>query len=304
MHVGWSGKDWQAYCRQLCALRHGADYQAVPDTVGGDWGIEGFTSAGLAYQCYAPKEPLSTRALYEKQRDKITADLAKLRKYNDDVASLVAPHKIHCWILLVPRIEDKSALKFAAEKAQQVLTWELSCASPGFIIRILTPDDFPAERQRLGASATQLVPHVAVGDDDEIVKFAEDHSIPVTALDEKLARLSLTAAPEDIALLRREFLRHYVVGLQLDQWIRRHFPPQWEKWQHGREAVKRTLTTNRLIDPAPPHAKVTAILDQLSRAAAEGLPALDSTAGMSLAYGTVADWLVECPLDFPEARSA
>lgn len=304
MSVSWSGDDWQQYCRELLAVRHGSDYQAVPDTVRGDWGIEGFTSSGLAYQCYAPEEPLTTKGLYEKHRNKITADIAKLRENAAEVSQLMAPSLIACWSLLVPRVEDKEILRHAASKAQEVVSWGLPEIATNFSIRVNTADDFPTERRQLGDQARAVLPVLHVGSDSEIAQFAEDQSLPVAVLDQKLAKIARRVTPDAVAVLRREFLRHYVVGRNLDDWVRRHYPPLWERWQHGRERLKGTLKTSELTSLSPSQVRMAGVIDQLSDAAADGIPVIGSADASALALGTVADWLIECPLDFAEDEHA
>ncbi|MDR3587942.1 MAG: hypothetical protein P4L59_21915 [Desulfosporosinus sp.] len=55
-----------------------AHYQKVPAVVGGDAGIEGFTSTGIVYQCYSPERRYSDDELNEHLRKKMTNDIGKL----------------------------------------------------------------------------------------------------------------------------------------------------------------------------------------------------------------------------------
>ncbi len=149
MTASWTGGEWQGYCRELLAARHGAHYQPVPDSVAGDWGIEGFTSSGTVYQCYAPEEPLTSKQLYAKHRSKVTADLGKLRKNVDNVSQLVSPAELDCWVLLVPRVEDKAILEHAAKKAQEIRDLSLTGVSESFVVRVHTAADFPSECRQI-----------------------------------------------------------------------------------------------------------------------------------------------------------
>ena len=76
----WQGDEWEKWCLQLIQMAFGSDkVQPVPARHKGDLGIEAFTHDGHALQCYAVQEPVSTKERYEKQRDKLTTDLGKLR---------------------------------------------------------------------------------------------------------------------------------------------------------------------------------------------------------------------------------
>ena len=93
----WSGDDWESYCRQLLTQRYGTSYQPVPDRDRGDFGIDGFTSDGEVFQCYAAQDPLGDADLRKKQRVKITEDLKKLENNIEVVSQLTAPAKINRW---------------------------------------------------------------------------------------------------------------------------------------------------------------------------------------------------------------
>lgn len=301
MAASWSGDEWQRYCRELLAARHGAHYQPVPDTVAGDWGIEGYTSSGTVYQCYAPEEPLTTGQLYEKHRDKMTADLRKLRKNLAEIAVLVAPAEIECWVLLVPRVEDKRILEHAAGKAAEIRALAIQGISSAFVVRVHTSDDFPTECRQLDAALCLALPKIHPGDDDEVALLAAGDDLDVSTLDGKLTRLLARGREDDLPVLRAEFLRFYVVGRQLEEWVRRQHPALWERWQHSREGVKRTLKTTQITAQDLPGERLRAVLQVLDDAAVSALPTLMSTDASSLDWGTVSSWLIECPLDFSGA---
>lgn len=304
MTASWSGEEWQNYCRELLAARHGADYQPVPDTVWGDWGIEGYTSSGIVYQCYAPDEPLTNSQLYEKQRDKMTVDLGKLRTNVEKIAAVVAPSEIRCWVLLAPRVEDKAILEHGAKKAGEIRGQNLLGVSDEFVVRVHTAADFPTERRLLDEALTVAVPQLQVGTDDEVAQFAVDEDLEVGTLDEKLSRLLREVNSGNLASLRLEFLRHYVVGRQLEDWIRRHHPALWERWQHSREGVKRTLRTTELTSFDLPNERLRTLLSALENSASSAVPSVKGSDANSLAWGTISTWLLECPLDFSEAARA
>lgn len=275
----------------------------MPDTVAGDWGIEGFTSGGTVYQCYAPEEPLTTEQLYEKHRDKMTADLSKLRKNLGDIVSLVAPSEINCWAFLVPRVEDKEILRHAARKAEELRKMQLAGMSAAFVVRVHTAADFPTECRKLDASLAAEIPTIEVRSDAEIAQQIAEADLEVATLDGKLVRLLAQADESGLATLRAEFLRFYVVGRELEDWVRRHHPALWERWQHAREAIRRTLKTAELTTSAAPNDRLGSLLKDLESSASAAVPTMMTSDAASLAWGTVADWLIECPLDFAGIES-
>lgn len=102
----WDPNEWQDWVKQLLYAHYGhKHYQPVPDTDGGDYGIEGFSQDGCAYQCYAAEEPVGTEELYEKQRNKINEDLKKFVHNQQPLAKLFGALKIERWVFVVPRYE-------------------------------------------------------------------------------------------------------------------------------------------------------------------------------------------------------
>lgn len=296
--VEWSPDDWQQYCQELFAGRHGASYQSVPDRVRGDWGIEGYTSDGIAYQCYAPEEPLSTKALYEQLRDKLTADIGKLCANAAHLVPLIHPSCVTCWILVTPRIEDKEILVHAAKKAFEVVERGLNGFAGDFYIRVHTLQDFVPERRHLGEMLTLQAPLVDAGPDEDVDRFAETSELDVEQLDSKLRALLAGHPESDVRVLRGQFLRHYIEGDQLDGWFRRAHPPLWERWDQARRRTTGTLRTDALTTPDGPKPRLERITRELEVAAGRTLEGVQVGVAKQLALGTIAGWLLDCPLDF------
>src|SRR5678815_4735884 len=97
----WSGDEWQERVCLWLSIRHREDWVSVPDSHGGDFGIEGFTRSGLAYQCYAAHGLPNVADLYEKQRRKMTADIKKFCENCDELKKIFGTTKIKRWILVV-----------------------------------------------------------------------------------------------------------------------------------------------------------------------------------------------------------
>lgn len=110
----------------------------------GDFGIEGFIkNTGVAFQCYCPDNHYTQEELYIKQRDKITKDLGKLKKYERDIQSRTGKSKIKEWVFLTPHITDNKLLKHSQVKECEVKKWGLSIISSNFKV-ILKDADFYA----------------------------------------------------------------------------------------------------------------------------------------------------------------
>ena len=120
-------------------------YQQLPASPGDYDGIEGFTQTGKVFQCYCPDSDYSADELYEKQRDKVTRDLTKLRTYETQLHSYLKGVKIKEWIFLIPSYRKKDIVKHCIEKAEEIKSWGLSIIDDGFRVVIHDMDNFTYE---------------------------------------------------------------------------------------------------------------------------------------------------------------
>jgi hypothetical protein len=295
--LAWSGQDWQRYCQELFALRHGVDYQSVPDRVHGDWGIEGLSATGVLYQCYAPAEPLTRKDLAEKLRDKITADLGKLVANIAAIQALVQPAAITHWVLVVPRIEDKAVIAHAARHAEQIRSSSYAGVDPGFVARVCTADDFPEERRRLGENHAIYLPAMDSATDSSAARYLPETPLSLENLSRKLAKLT---DPRSYGQdrLKLDFIKYYLDGQKLERVLQASYPTQYETWRRARHGVSRELGITEMTLLTRPGERVRDVKQKLSDSAVREIPSLGTTNAEMLAYGTIAEWLLECPLDF------
>ena len=114
------GNNWERRVKAWLRLRHPGTFEEVPSDHHGDFGIEGFSRDGIAYQCYAQKSVLKTKDLYENQRNKITEDINKFINNSDELTKLFKDLKIHSWWLVVPEHKSGKLVQHASEKAALV----------------------------------------------------------------------------------------------------------------------------------------------------------------------------------------
>lgn len=138
----FDGDSWEDLCQIVFKRKYGDDnYQEMPASPG-DFGIEGFIkNKGIAFQCYCPDKLYTQKELYEKQRDKITKDLGKLKKYEADIKKRIGEGEIMEWVFLTPHINDNELLKHAQKKQSDLIGLNLSIISPEFKV-ILKDADF------------------------------------------------------------------------------------------------------------------------------------------------------------------
>ncbi|MFH7043330.1 hypothetical protein ABT392_13570 [Paucibacter sp. JuS9] len=146
----FDGNSWERLCQLVFKRKFAADgYLNIPATPG-DYGLEGFTkSSGCGYQCYCPDKAYPAKDLYEKQRDKITADLKKLQTNEADLAKVLGPTKLRRWYLVTPTIAHNDLLKHAQAKEAEVRGWGLSILESDFQVLVHDGDHYAAEIQEM-----------------------------------------------------------------------------------------------------------------------------------------------------------
>lgn len=152
------GRAWEDLCQQVFKKKYHADgYQQIPASPG-DFGLEGFTlSTGWAFQCYCPEKNYSSDDLYEKQRDKITADLKKLRTYKTELERRLNGTSLSRWNFVTPIIDANKLLSHARDKEAEVRSWGLPFISDDFSILLQDGDTYVVEINEIRSSAGDIL---------------------------------------------------------------------------------------------------------------------------------------------------
>ena len=297
-------EEWQNLVNKVLSLKFGVgEFMPIPDTVHGDCGLEGFTRSGKGFQCYAAEEPLTTGELTRKQKAKVTRDIGKLVEYKAKLAALLGPTVLHEWILVVPRWEDKALLAHAEEKMKTIRTLGLSFISPAIVPGICTGESFTVERQQLiQAGKESLRIAVALVDQAQVTDW-------VAANDELVARLdrkALAIRHQDAITARRlrdESVRHYLDGQNALAKLRTDFPEIFEAVDRIKKDKEHFLVTESLTTSALPPDHWRETRNSLETELAGALSGLDRFTVRQFVHEAVADWLLRCPLDFPQSPS-
>ena len=102
----------------------------------GDYGIEGWTTAGLAFQCYCPEKHYTQKELYAAMRKKMTDDIPKLRDYQTEIADRLGDTKIKHWLFVTPQLDHNRLYAHARKKEAEARAWNLPILEKDFSILI------------------------------------------------------------------------------------------------------------------------------------------------------------------------
>ncbi|MEK8029710.1 hypothetical protein AACH06_02660 [Ideonella sp. DXS29W] len=299
-----SGDDWQAWANQILSCHYGpADYQTIPDKDRGDAGLEGFCpSKGHAYQAYGCEEPVSVQERYEKQRGKMTTDIGKFIANAPILSKLLAPTKIRRWILFVPQFDSKEIVAHASKKTAEVLAANLPYVADDFRVMVCQEDEFAIERDKLISASTKglQIKSAAITAAD-LAQWTSTNDVLLEALERKVARLPTLTSDAQRATFVQQVLTWYLDGQAVLDRLR-GYPQVYEKvvaTKSHREAFLAMTAMQGGKSNEILMATLKELRDTLEREAKE----LHNFSAEQLAYEAVADWLIRCPLDFPEVAS-
>lgn len=296
----FNGDSWEELCQLVFKEKYGEqNYQEMPASPG-DFGIEGFVkNTQVAFQCYCPDNQYTQEELFKKQRDKITKDLGKLRKYEADIESRIGDSKIKEWVFLTPQITDNKLLKHAQKKEIEVKSWGLRIISPDFKVILKDADFYSKEiytvQQASGSKLTFLDSMGDIKDSDfdnqttyeeNISRKNEKRCFFNGELNEKkhsrLNRLTSDKWTDGDSFLRKIEKDASDIYFQLSRVISQYEYEVEElciTWQGGAEEL------------------VSKIKEELGKRIGEAIPSLGDAERYKIADQMTSKWLALCPLD-------
>ena len=294
----WDSGDWESFALRLVQVRHGPqNVQTVPDKVRGDAGIEYLTTDGCCYQCYAPEQSSDTKKATSAMKQKAARDLAKLKEKEDTVVRLLGERKLTRWILLCPFLDDKSVIAHVQTKARSLSLSELSFFSADFYPLVQSLNDFEVELETLRGRSLGIPIDVTVPSHETTSTLLQTVGTPI---DIKLKR----GFPNVRAGRRRDWAHSYVrahlMCADTLERLKQEFPDLWESYRRALSVEEVRLGT---VGPSLQDAstQLNGELKRLEDMLSNVLRSLDPVTISTLAQGTVATWLMECPLDFEQS---
>jgi len=298
----WDPIDWQNYALRLVQARHGAqNVQRVPDRVQGDAGIEFFALDGCVYQCYAPEECSDTGKAASGMKRKAARDVPKLHKNRDVLVEIFASLKITRWILLCPFLDDKSVVACVRAEGEEVKTLGLPFLDPAFEALVHSQVDFQNEIDQL--KKRPIVVSVGVVSDKAIQPQRQPSS---GALDDiltsKLGRAFPSISADGLETKKQSFINAHAARENVLNRLQIDHPILWETAIECITAEEQRLELTGAEGTAPSDI-LRRSLDRIEQTLRHDLSDIAHSSITQISRGTLSDWLMRCPLDFPERHS-
>jgi hypothetical protein len=292
----WEGVEWQTYSLRLVQLRHGpSNIQIVPDNVQGDAGVEFFSMDGCCYQCYAPEEVVSVAKASSAMKAKGRRDLSKLKKNKSTLCGILQNAKIKRWILICPFLDDKSVVAAIRTRGEELKSALYGLVTDDFEALVQSQDDFLQEIETIRKHSFPALVEIPAATEEEVI--SRDGG-PMAATLERKLRNAYKSIPADELLKRKaEYIVANIARENALQYLKSEHPILWERATKVFAVEERRLVMLGSGQSAPREQLVES-LGRITDGLRNDLPDLATSSITQISLGTLADWLLRCPLDF------
>lgn len=298
----WNPDDWELFALNLLQGRHGPLHvQKIPAAHKGDYGIDYYcTRDCAAYQCYAVEEPIDIATRAERQKKKITADIAKLLRNHVEIAKMFHGVPIRHWVLITPLHDSKEVNLHCAKKTKDLRDVGCAALDPAIEVMIQDPSIFPSDVVAMGMSALSKVTlSIPMPSHAELATWVAGSSDLLANAMQKLKKRAPADQLDDVVA---EAVRSFLQGNALLDALRNGSPDLHEKVTSAIRSRSRRL---QFAGPQPGgsageilHAELDALITAMQVAA----PSLSAENAEQIAYGAICEWIMRCPLDFPNVQ--
>jgi hypothetical protein len=304
----YNGDSWEEHCQTLLKMKYEADgYQEMTAHTNGDLGIEGFTRSGIVFQCYCPDDEYDSAKLYTHQRDKVTTDLQKLKKYKPQLLKFFQEVKIKKWIFLTPKITNKALISHCHEKAVEYRNDEAMKDLLDDEFDVLAHDELFYGKEIIQAKRIlneKINIEVPVPDEEEIINWKQCQTSSIAILDRKIGNLF-----DHLDQVNREKktnkyidlqVRNYIKGQEILNYMKLTYSSAYEKQVRIKSSIASHLEEEVLLTDLAPKELLDETMDKY-RAALTGErfhDIFEFSVYNDLCHEAIASWLIDCPLDF------
>ncbi|MCT8999943.1 hypothetical protein [Chelativorans intermedius] len=298
----WNPDDWELFALSLLQARHGPLHvQKIPAAHKGDYGIDYYcTKDSVAYQCYAVEEPIDIATRAERQKKKITADLGKLVTNCIPVGKLFHGIPIRHWVLVAPLHDSKEVNLHCAKKTEDLRNACCAALDPAIEVVIQDVSSFPNDSVAAGISALSTVTlSVPTPSQTELDSWAAGSTNLLSNATQKLKK---RAGPDQLDDFVSEAVRSFLQGNGLLDALRSSSPELHEKVMSAVNSRARRLQFAGPQTGGSAGEVLHLELDALIAAVQAAAPSLSTENAEQIAYGSICEWIMRCPLDFPNVQ--
>jgi hypothetical protein len=300
LHEFWEPNDWEQHVYGLLQDRHGPlNIHKVPARHKGDYGIDYYSLEDqVSYQCYAVQEPCEVADRADKQKAKITTDLKKFGANKTELSKLFGSIQISRWVLVVPLHDSSHVNAHTTTKTAEVRALGLPYVASNFEVMIQDVESFDSTSRTVRAILRySLSLPIQPASPQQIEQWSEASESLVGTLKNKLSK-RVGADDEKLSESVGEAIQWFLNRENTLETLRAGFPELHEALMGVISRHGQRLTLYGPPADGAAHQILRAELESLMKALKE-VPNVTDASAHQLALGTLADWLMRCPLDFP-----
>ncbi len=291
-------KSWENYFKDILRRFYGpSNMKDIPDSYGGDFGIECYSFSGHTFQCYLPEQFSDKEKLTKAQKNKIRNDIHKLTvKNKKKFAKLFEGMNVSRWILATPEYFDSDIALYCSAKSVKVRKLGLPYISDDFQILLQTESDYKSEVKALRQYIYQLSLDFSHVDGDEADDWISQNLTFLEKMDLKLPKV----VAEGKTGQSKSFLVQKYLGFQnLLDYLKAEWPDIHVKINALINNRRSYLESRFLTDGSKqPENIIQNELQKLQNDISSEIPSLRKPDLELITWGVIADWLIRCPLDF------
>ena len=309
------GDQWESFCHTCLKHRHQNDnykpvdavsYKPIDEKDKGDYGLDGYTATGMAYQCYLPENKYSKKELYEHLYNKIRADIRKLDEYKDKLTTLLNGVKIKTWNFTTPEIIYSTDFhRLCNGYENEIKALNLAFMDPDFRIGFVDLDNLKPETIIFFKSQNGSLNFETIIPDTQSIedyKIKTENNFLVNNALRKNGKLfpdngtdynNLVIAKTDATI------EDYLVGEIIQkQWFDT-LDTEYERFLSLKKTLERRIKNESKVPFADKIRRIHEIREMLIEKLGKEFPILLNEAGKEdLASSIIAEWLLNCSLDF------
>lgn len=297
----WTSKEWESYANDLLRSRYRFTdyvYVPIPDQDGGDGGIEGFSSDGFVYQMYCPEDATTTDVLFNKQRRKINIDIKKFIDNGDKLKSFFGSMKVKAWVLFVPSHKTSRIVSHATKKTEEILKKKLEYVdSSCFRILIWSRDDFKKEESDLLSSGVNTLKLDAGNvSDNDLVSCGANNPEFNENMHRKLSKLG--SSNERVIKGQAMLSKQAILSQNMLSQLKLNYADYYSSITSAIETRAEQLDIEALDFGLSNNNNSLNFQIATLNGMIKNECRIHESNTKTIAQGTIADWLMNCTLDF------
>lgn len=299
----FDGDKWESICQLCFKKKYEEESYFEIKAYPGDFGIEGFTRTGKAFQCYCPDEHYTQDVLYEKQRDKITKDLKKLQTYEKQLKRKLGGTLLEKWYFVSPAYSKNDIIDHCTKKRDEIRELGLSIIDNAkFEVIPLDLDSLKPEIHFFlkFVDKIDIDPKSTITVEEKLKWKGKEISLVENAQRKHKMRFdpNVNDIEKKIDDLTEKSISHFLDGNNILTKWQVDYPDDYEKFVKVVSQVEEDILEECMFPHIDNNILYKGFARNLEEKIKASFPFIEDTMIHSLCNQVMADWILRCPIKF------